>query len=110
MLGNITLILYKVRSFRRGVADDSVILGYDAVSRDHRIPTFQENVVRSSSKVEMSVSQKNGILILVLPDAIILFPHDRLTSSSQVCLILIVPCSFFVRYSVIRVLTIVSPR
>lgn len=79
MLGNITLILYRLRGFRRVLAEDSSTLGYDSASRDNRIPTFRGNVVRSSSEVEMFVFQKNGILVLVLLDALMFFPHHRLT-------------------------------
>jgi hypothetical protein len=65
MLGNITLVLYKFRSFRRGAGEDSVLHGYDSALRDNRIPTVRGNVLHSSSRFEMSV-----FIILVLPDAI----------------------------------------
>ena len=66
----ITLVLYKLRGFCRGVAEDSVFQGYDSTSRDERIPTFRGNVMHPSSRFEKSV---------VLPDAIIFFPHDKST-------------------------------
>jgi hypothetical protein len=65
MSGNITLLLYKLRSFRRGVAEDSVLQEYDAISRDNLIPTVRGNVMHSSSSFEMSV-----FFIVVLPDTI----------------------------------------
>jgi hypothetical protein len=74
MLGIITLVLYKLRSFRRGAAEDSVLHGYDSASRDDRIPTVGGNVLHSSSNSEMSVS-----FIVVLPN-VILFSNNRPTS------------------------------
>jgi len=74
MLGIITLVLYKLRSFRRGAAEDSLLHGYDSASRDDRIPTVRGNVLHSSSNFEMSVS-----FIMVLPD-VIFFSHNRPTS------------------------------
>ena len=65
MLRNITLVLYKLRGFRRGAAEDSILHGYNFASRGNRIPTVRGNVLHSSSSFEMSVS-----FIVLLPDAI----------------------------------------
>jgi hypothetical protein len=65
MLGNVTLVLYKLRSFRRGADEDSILHGYDSSSRDNRIPTVRRNVLHSSSRFEMSV-----YFIVILSDAI----------------------------------------
>jgi hypothetical protein len=65
MLGNLTLVLYRLRSFRRGASEDSILHGYDSASRDNRIPAVRGNVLHSSSRFEMSV-----YFTVVLPDAI----------------------------------------
>jgi len=65
ILGNIALVLYKLRSFRRGAGEDSVLHGYHSASRDNRISTVRRNVLHSFSRFEMSV-----YFIVVLPDAI----------------------------------------
>jgi hypothetical protein len=59
--------------FRVGVAEDPVLLGYDAASVGDRIPTFRGNVVSSSPE---SVSPREEIRES-LPFTILLTPHDN---------------------------------
>lgn len=51
---DLLMLFRKTRGFNGGVADDSVILGYDAASVVNLIPTFRENVLPSTSRVHNS--------------------------------------------------------
>jgi hypothetical protein len=51
---DLLILLRKTRGFSGGVAEDSVILGYDAASMGDLIPTFRENVLLSTSRVHNS--------------------------------------------------------
>lgn len=51
---DLLMLFRKTRDFTSGVAEDSVILGYDAASVGNLVPTFRENVLLSASRVHNS--------------------------------------------------------
>jgi hypothetical protein len=60
-----------LRDFRNGVVEDSVLLGYDAVSQGDRFPTFRGNIVDTERREPITLCrrvlhQKNRVLRLTM--------------------------------------------